>query len=206
MPSRWHIHIFFFWNVFSEPLNPAYHVDCMCCVCRHIQTSEKYPQVWKLDGGIIRMYPSYTLIYHSIPSYDGIWRYMSGYQVGRIPDENRADLTTPANIFMCLEETAASNACSAAGNSLSSFLWSRLDWLSLDESCNLNLTQFNWIERMGRLVVHRLKDPDWQTFHGNILKWWSFHSVEFLSLDLAFCGLGFNFHLRTFIGPIDFIR
>ena len=31
----------------------------------------------------------------------------------------------------------------------------------------------------------------------------SFHSVEFLSLDLAICGLGFNFHLRTFIGPID---
>jgi hypothetical protein len=31
------------------------------------------------------MYPSYTFIYHSIPSYDGIYEYMSGYQVGRIP-------------------------------------------------------------------------------------------------------------------------
>ena len=32
------------------------------------------------------MYPSCNLIYHSIPSYDGICEYMSGYQVGRIPD------------------------------------------------------------------------------------------------------------------------
>ncbi len=33
------------------------------------------------------MYPSYTSIYHAIPSYDGISRYMSGYQGVRIPDE-----------------------------------------------------------------------------------------------------------------------
>ncbi len=32
------------------------------------------------------MYPSYTFIYHSIPSYDGIGEYMSGYQGVRIPD------------------------------------------------------------------------------------------------------------------------
>jgi hypothetical protein len=34
------------------------------------------------------MYPSYTTIYHHIPSYDGIRRYimMSGYQGVRIPD------------------------------------------------------------------------------------------------------------------------
>ena len=32
------------------------------------------------------MYPSYTFIYHSIPSYDGICEYMSGYQGVRIPD------------------------------------------------------------------------------------------------------------------------
>ncbi len=32
------------------------------------------------------MYPSYTSIYHAIPSYDGISRYMSGYQGVRIPD------------------------------------------------------------------------------------------------------------------------
>ena len=32
------------------------------------------------------MYPSYTSIYHSIPSYDGICEYMSGYQGVRIPD------------------------------------------------------------------------------------------------------------------------
>ncbi len=77
-----------FWNVFSLHLSPAYHVVRMCCVCWHIQTSENYPQVWKLDGGIIRLYPSYTSIYHAIPSswYDGISRYMSGYQGVRIPD------------------------------------------------------------------------------------------------------------------------
>jgi hypothetical protein len=33
------------------------------------------------------MYPSYTFIYHSILSYDGICEYMSGYQGVRIPDE-----------------------------------------------------------------------------------------------------------------------
>jgi hypothetical protein len=32
------------------------------------------------------MYPSYTSIYHAMPSYDGISRYMSGYQGVRIPD------------------------------------------------------------------------------------------------------------------------
>ncbi len=32
------------------------------------------------------MYPSYTSIYHAIPSYDGICEYMSGYQGVRIPD------------------------------------------------------------------------------------------------------------------------
>jgi hypothetical protein len=36
--------------------------------------------------------------------------------------QNRAGLTTPGNFLMCLEETAASNACSAAGNSLPSSL------------------------------------------------------------------------------------
>jgi hypothetical protein len=34
------------------------------------------------------MYPSYTSIYHAIPSYDGICEYMSGYQGVRIPDAN----------------------------------------------------------------------------------------------------------------------
>jgi hypothetical protein len=33
------------------------------------------------------MYQSYTSIYHAIPSYDGISRYMSGYQGVRIPDD-----------------------------------------------------------------------------------------------------------------------
>jgi hypothetical protein len=57
----------------------------MCCVCWHIPTSENYPQIWKIDGGIIRMYPSYTSIYQHIPAYDIIWRDMSGYQGVRIP-------------------------------------------------------------------------------------------------------------------------
>jgi hypothetical protein len=35
------------------------------------------------------MYPSNNFIYHSIPSYDGICEYMSGYQGVRIPDECR---------------------------------------------------------------------------------------------------------------------
>jgi hypothetical protein len=34
--------------------------------------------------GIMRMYPSYTSIYHAIPSYDGICEYMLGYQGVRI--------------------------------------------------------------------------------------------------------------------------
>jgi hypothetical protein len=34
----------------------------------------------------MRTYPSYTSIYHAIPSYDGICEYMSGYQGVRIPD------------------------------------------------------------------------------------------------------------------------
>ncbi len=39
----------------------------------------------------MRMYPSYTSIYHAIPSYDGICEYMSGYQGVRIPDEGPRD-------------------------------------------------------------------------------------------------------------------
>jgi hypothetical protein len=33
----------------------------------------------------------------------------------------------------------------------------------------MRLSQFNWRERMDRLVVHRLNKPDWQTNRGNIL-------------------------------------
>jgi hypothetical protein len=35
----------------------------------------------------MRVYPSYTFIYQHIPSYDGISRYMSGFQGVRIPDD-----------------------------------------------------------------------------------------------------------------------
>ncbi len=66
----------------------------MCCVCWHIQTSENYLQVWKIDGGVMRMYPSYTSTYQDIPSYDGIWRYMSGYQGVRIPDGSKVPSQT----------------------------------------------------------------------------------------------------------------
>ncbi len=66
----------------------------MCCVCWHIQTSENCLQVWKLDGGIMCMYPSYTSIYQHVQSYDCIWRYMSGYQGVRIPDGYRVATDT----------------------------------------------------------------------------------------------------------------
>ncbi len=39
------------------------------------------------------MYPSYTFIYHSIPSYDGICEYMSGYQGVRIPDGHMSGIS-----------------------------------------------------------------------------------------------------------------
>jgi hypothetical protein len=42
------------------------------------------------------MYPSYTFIYHSIPSYDGICEYMSGYQGVRIPDVTKLEITGTA--------------------------------------------------------------------------------------------------------------
>jgi hypothetical protein len=55
------------------------------------------------------MYSSYTLIYHSIPSYDGVCEYMSGYQVGRIPDVIRATLANPDALSRALQADGARN-------------------------------------------------------------------------------------------------
>ncbi len=67
---------------FESSITCSLHVLCMLAY----SNTEKYPQVWNINGGIMCMYSSFTFICQHIPSHDVMCRYMVGYQGVRIPD------------------------------------------------------------------------------------------------------------------------